>query len=308
MTRKFLLCLMAIGSLASPIAAQIKAPIAAQIKAPIAAQSKEPVQVAPNIRYIEYNPDGIVRLTGYTGYQMMLEFEPGERIETVGIGDSSGWQVTPNGAGTIMFLKPVGLLPTTNLAIVTNQRRYNIELVTKSGFKVPQSQIVYAVRFRYPKKPAEGAASNPPPLIATPPEQWNRAYSYDGSKGNVPDQVFDDGKATYFRFATGTSAPAIFSVTPDTGESIVNFAIRGPYTVVEQVAPQFVLRQGKEVTVIFNDAYAPPAPGADAPQERSKKKKKKKKRDIFDSRPETAAPGFSLDAASDGNSQIGRKP
>jgi hypothetical protein len=54
MTRKFLLCLMAIGSLASPIAAQIKAPIAAQIKAPIAAQikapiaaqSKEPVQVA----------------------------------------------------------------------------------------------------------------------------------------------------------------------------------------------------------------------------------------------------------------------
>ncbi|MEY4869867.1 MAG: hypothetical protein RIS11_1061, partial [Pseudomonadota bacterium] len=53
-------------------------------------------QVAPNIRYVDYNPDAIIRLTGHTGYQMMLEFEAGEQIETVGIGDASGWQVTPN--------------------------------------------------------------------------------------------------------------------------------------------------------------------------------------------------------------------
>ena len=140
-----------------------------------------------------------------------------------------------------MFLKPVGTPPVTNLSIITNQRRYNLELVAKSGLRVPQSQIVYAVRFRYPQKPVEAeVAATPPPLIATPPELWNRAYSYDGAKGNVPEQVFDDGKATYFRFAAGASAPAIFSITPDAGESIVNFAVRGPYTVVEQVAPQFV--------------------------------------------------------------------
>ena len=88
---------------------------------PIAASA----QIAPNIRYVDYNPDAIIRLTGHTGYQMMLEFEPGEQIETVGIGDSSGWQVTPNGAGTIMFLKPIGVPPATNLSIITNVRRYN---------------------------------------------------------------------------------------------------------------------------------------------------------------------------------------
>jgi type IV secretion system protein VirB9 len=170
------------------------------LAAPATAQFAEGSQVAPNIRYVEYNPDAVIRLTGHTGYQMMLEFEPGEKIETVGIGDSSGWQVTPNGAGTIMFLKPVGTPPTTNLSIITNQRRYNLELVAKSGLRVPQSQIVYAVRFRYPQKPvAADIAATPPPLIATPPEYWNRAYSYDGAKGNVPEQVFDDGKATYFR-------------------------------------------------------------------------------------------------------------
>lgn len=239
---------------------------------PVMFPNEAVAQVASNIRYVDYNPDAVIRLTGHTGYQMMLEFEPGEKIETVGIGDSSGWQVTPNGAGTVMFLKPVGLPPTTNLSIITNVRRYNIELLARSGLRVAQSQITYAVRFRYPMKVTAAAAADAP-LIATPPEQWNRMYSYDGAKGNVPEQVFDDGKATYFRFAPGTSAPAIFSITPDAGESIVNFAVRGPYTVVEQIAPQFVLRQGKEVTVIFNDTYTPPAPGADAPKQRAATKK-----------------------------------
>lgn len=237
---------------------------------PIAASA----QVATNIRYVDYNPDAIIRLTGHTGYQMMLEFEPGEQIETIGIGDSSGWQVTPNGAGTVMFLKPVGVPPATNLSIITNLRRYNLELSAKSGLRVPQSQIIYAVRFRYPQKAGvTDVMATPPPLIATPPELWNRAYSYDGAKANVPEQVFDDGKATYFRFAAGSAAPAIFSITPDAGESIVNFAVRGPYTVVEQIAPQFVLRHGKEVTIIFNDAYATPTPGADAPKQRATKQK-----------------------------------
>lgn len=237
---------------------------------PIAASA----QIAPNIRYVDYNPDAIIRLTGHTGYQMMLEFEAGEKIETVGIGDSSGWQVTPNGAGTIMFLKPIGLPPTTNLSIITNLRRYNLELVAKTGLRVPQSQITYAVRFRYPEKAgAVGAMATAPFLIATAPELWNRAYSFDGAKANVPEQIFDDGKATYFRFAAGSSTPAIFSVTPDQGESIVNFAVRGPYIVVEQVAPQFVLRDGKTVTIIFNDAYTTLTLGADAPKQRATKKK-----------------------------------
>ena len=248
--------------------------LALMVAMPSVAQTAPSPQVSSNIRYIDYNPDSVVRLTGYTGYQMILEFEAGEKIETVGIGDSSGWQVTPNGAATVMFLKPVGLPRTTNMSIVTNQRRYNIELIAHSGVKVAQSQIIYAVRFRYPQRVSEAAqAPAAAPIIATPPEQWNRAYSYDGAKGNVPEQIFDDGKATYFRFATGTSTPAIFSITPDAGESIVNFAVRGPYIVVEQLAPQFVLRQGKDVTFIFNDAYAVPTPGADAPKQRAAKKK-----------------------------------
>lgn len=268
-------CLLAAIMLAPPAVAQTTAPEASVQK------------VDANIRYVEYDPDAVVRLIGHTGYQIIMEFERGERIETVGVGDSSGWQVTPNGAGTVMFLKPVGLPRTTNMSIVTNMRRYNLELIARSGLKARQSDIIYALRFRYPKAAVEAAppAASPPPLIMAPPEQWNRAYSYDGAKGNVPEQVFDDGKATYFRFATTTATPAIFSITPDAGESIVNYAVRGPYVVVEQVAPQFVLRQGKDVTFIFNDAYSAPTPGADAPKPRPKRKK-----GLFGGTPKEAKP------------------
>lgn len=249
------------------------APLALAVTTQAALPVKASTQVAANIRYVEYNADTVIRLMGHTGYQMMLEFEPGEKIETVGIGDSTGWQVTPNGAGTIMFLKPVGLPPMTNISIITNQRRYNFELVAKSGLRVPQSQITYAVRFRYPEKAgAVGAMATPPYLIATASELQNRAYSFDGAKANVPQQVFDDGKATYFQFAAGSSKPAIFAVTPGAGESVVNFVVRGPYIVVEQIAPQFVLRDGKEVTIIFNEGYTTLPLGADAPRQRPAKK------------------------------------
>jgi type IV secretion system protein VirB9 len=264
----------------SPISATstiVQSPIVPQQTLPSPSSSPAPSpSSSPNIRTIDYSADSTIRLTGHTGFQMLLEFDAGEKVETVGIGDSTGWQITPNGAGTIMFLKPVAVVPPTNLSIITNQRRYIIELVSKPGTKVPPSQITYTVRFRYPKNavetPQAGAAAAP--IITAPPEDWNRNYSFDGSKNNVPDQVFDDGKSTYFRFVPGTATPAIFSISPQNGEGIVNFAVRGPYIVVDQVAAQFVLRQGKDVTVIFNDSYAPAAPGPEAPRQRERKKKK----------------------------------
>ena len=39
---------------------------------PVLAQTTESVKVAPNIRYVHYDPNSVVRLTGHTGYQMTL--------------------------------------------------------------------------------------------------------------------------------------------------------------------------------------------------------------------------------------------
>lgn len=226
----------------------------------------------PHIRYVDFDKDKVVHLTGYTGFQIMVEFGADERIETVGAGDATGWQVTPNGAASLLFLKPVIAGRTTNLAIVTNRRRYNLELTARPARRGDLARIVYALRYRYAPD-ADPAGGNPvppppPPLSPVPPDQWNRAYSFEGARDNVPEEVFDDGHATYLRFGDRQTIPAIFALADSSGEAVVNTARRDGFVVIDQIAPVFVLRQGPNVTRLYNDGYTPPAPGPQAPRER----------------------------------------
>jgi type IV secretion system protein VirB9 len=124
--------------------------------------------------------------------------------------------------------------------------------------------VTYVVRFLYaPDSPVAVVATPPPPA---PPERRNVAYSYTGSRTALPSEVFDDGRFTYFRWADDASTPALFVVEPDGSESIANYTTRDGYQVVEQLAHRFVLRNGKEVTSIINDAWKAPAPGPLAPR------------------------------------------
>ena len=82
----------------------------------------------PRIHVVDYEPSAVVELRGALGYQMSIEFDPSEKIENVAIGDSLGWQVTPNRRANIIFLKPMSKGPDTNMTVVTNARRYNFQL------------------------------------------------------------------------------------------------------------------------------------------------------------------------------------
>ncbi len=88
------------------------------------------------------------------------------------------------------------------------------------------------------------------------PEKRNAAYTFSGAADLVPIRIFDDGISTYMKWAAGVSTPAVYALNSDNTESIVNYASRGDYFVVEQVAPGFVLRRGELKTVLYNDTYA----------------------------------------------------
>lgn len=225
------------------------------------------------IRYRAYDPDGIITLVGHTGYQIMVEIEPDDRVETIAIGDGSGWQITPNAASNLVFLKPVGLGRPTNMSIVTRRRRYNFELQARDGTRAKRSDIIYTLRFTYPETATAGADAPAPQPPVEVTGTVNRQYSFEGSDVNVPAELFDNGKSTYFRFAAGSPQPAIFAIVPGAGESVVNVAHRGDYTVVDQVASAFVLRQGKEVTQIYNDNLKPVILDETAPKRRPKRKR-----------------------------------
>ncbi len=229
----------------------------------------------PRIRIISYDPDQIFSITGHTGYQMTVEFEPGEKIETVGIGDSSGWQVTPNGNATLLFLKPTTVATSTNMALVTNKRRYNLELNSRNGAKVNKDAITYVLRFRLPPAPTPvvSLVPNESQLTLTPEAEWNRNYRFEGSNELVPEEVFDDGRYTFIRFAEAIETPAIFAVSGAEDENLVNSNLRGKFVMIDRVSRQLVLRHGKLITRLHNEAYSEPLPGPNAPKPRPRKKR-----------------------------------
>ena len=223
------------------------------------------------IRTTFYDPNQVVMLTGVLGYQFSIGFGEGERIENVSIGDAMGWQVTPNAKATLLFIKPILAGATTNMTVVTNLRRYAFELaVEKRSGKAASGTALYGLQFLYPAPPksSEPVKQEPP----APPTIANSAYSYEGSTQTLPSQVFDDGRATYFRFAERATSPAVFVLEDKNGESIVNSATRGDYLVVDQVAKGFVLRQGDQVTRIFNEGFETQSVGPLSPRPRVKPK------------------------------------
>jgi type IV secretion system protein VirB9 len=203
----------------------------------------------PRIQSIPYDPNRIVLLRGTLGYQFMLQFDQGEKIETVSIGDALAWQVTPNRKANVLFIKPV-LRSATNLTVLTDQRRYAFELqVAPQKSELP---VLYIAQIVYPA-PAQALPVAPPPEAE--PVAANSAYLMSGPEGQRPLRVFDDGRMTYFEWAPAQPLPAIFAVSSG-GESLVNYVVRGRYVVVDEVAAGFVLRNGKDVVKIVNQAAA----------------------------------------------------
>jgi len=209
----------------------------------------------PRIRYVHYDPDQVIDLAGHLGYQMMIEFGPDERIENVSIGDSVSWQVTPNRAANLLFVKPVDNAQPTNMTVVTNLRRYSFQLTAfQPGHAM--SRVTYDLRFVYPAPPVVVQQTAPQPQEPSV-DSLNLNYDFSGASELYPSRVFDDGRFTYFEFAQGVDAPAIFVIGPDGKEELVNVQVRDHYTVVDRVADEFVLRYGRKRARIHNARMSP---------------------------------------------------
>jgi len=217
------------------------------------------------IKIVPYEPSNVVAILGSTFNTTQIIFEPGEMIENIQSGDAGAWQVDvqkqlPN----IVFIKPTLAGSNTNLTIVTTKRTYYFQLNSINERQGHGTQATYAVRFVYPE---EQKAKQLAQLhhqqqqqagrlsIAKDPSTYNWSYSFHGDKRLIPLHVFDDGKFTYFELRPGQDIPAIFAVDNKAGEeSVVNFRQQGRYLVVQQVAPQFTLRNGtQEVASLFNN-------------------------------------------------------
>ncbi|MDB5975037.1 MAG: virB9 [Nevskia sp.] len=224
----------------------------------------------PRMRSVVYDPNQVVVIKGHYGFEQMVQLADDEKIESLSIGDSLAWQVAPNKAGNLLFLKPVEPDAHTNLAVVTNRRTYAFELVAINLIK-QAAGMNYIVRFRYPqdeeaKVQAQlAAASHDKQQEVVPdrkldPMAWNLDYTSQGKPDQTPLHVFDDGNFTYFQFRDHQDTPAIFLVGDDRKESLLNYHISGKYLVVERTGKQFTLRGRDGEVCVYNEAAlrAPP--------------------------------------------------
>lgn len=232
-----------------------------------------PAHADARIREVAYDDRAVVRLDGCFGFQTMIAFAEGERIENVGLGEASQWLVVPNKRANVLFVKPAYRSTHSNMTVATDRRRYSFELVARPTAACAKGQVVYDLRFKYPAEPEVAAAPPPAPAEADPPipapELRNTAYSFAGSREAVPLRVFDNGRSTWFQWAAGAAAPAVYAVGSDKTETLVSFSARGDYLVADQIAPSFILRRGALVATLYNDAFRAPELDAASPRPRA---------------------------------------
>jgi type IV secretion system protein VirB9 len=208
-----------------------------------------------------FNPNELYRYFGHYTYQGFIEFEGGETINTISMGNPTLWLVET--LDNRLFLKPVGEDNSeTNMTVLTNKRVYHFELVAKEATGLADKDLIFVVKFSYPDDKdknilefAKAPPSDEPDLRDL--SIYNFNYQYTGEKNIAPTKVFDDGTFTYLEFANkNTEAPAIYSVDSEGYESVVNYRIAGKYMIIEKVAPQYTLRNGNDIICVYNmDTY-----------------------------------------------------
>jgi type IV secretion system protein VirB9 len=212
--------------------------------------------VDSRVRAALYDSEQVYRVRGFVGYQIDFEFEAGETFIGLGAGDMEG--LSYFGQDNHLFLKPKAAKVATNLTVLTNRRRYQIDYTAVPQRPVGDEDVIFALRFVYPPAPsADRAARRIDAALedAAAKRPQNRDYWYCGSPTLRPIAASDDGVHTRLRFAANADLPALFVRSADGSESLLNFSMEAGDVVVHRVARQFVLRRGRLTGCIVNQGF-----------------------------------------------------
>ncbi|EXL05081.1 type IV secretion protein VirB9 [Brucella anthropi] len=225
------------------------------------------------VRFVNYQPFNITRIVGSLRSSVQVEFAADEEIAHVALGNSVAWEVAP--AGNILFLKPREKQPVTNISVVTTRRdgstrSYQMELTARDGTVEVGQNTYFYLKFRYPADEANARrqqaaararaaqAEEADDVLALHeaygPRNWR--YSAQGSQSLEPQSVYDNGKITTFAFVGNQEMPAIYIENPDGSESLVSKSVDGNLVIVHAISSKFILRRGKDVLCVFNEAYS----------------------------------------------------
>jgi len=215
--------------------------------------------VDARIRTVAYDSNEVYRLRGFVGYQIDLEFEPGETFVGLGSGDLEGLAFV--GQENHLFLKPKAAKVATNLTVLTSHRHYQFDY-SASSQRPGEDDLIYVLRFTYAPSTAKFAADAAAKRLdsqlegASNNRTRNIDYWYCGERTLRPAAASDDGVHTRLTFAANSDLPAIFVRNEDDSESLLNFSVDAGDVVIHRVAQRFILRRGKLTGCVINRGFA----------------------------------------------------
>jgi type IV secretion system protein VirB9 len=214
--------------------------------------------VDARIRTAAYDGSEVYKLRGVVGYQIDLEFEPGESFVGLGSGDLEGLAFV--GQENHLFLKPKAPRVATNLTVLTSRRHYQIDY-SASLQRPGDDELIYALQFTYAPSAEKSAAAAAKRLesqleSASNNRTRNIDYWYCGERTLRPAAASDDGVHTRLTFAANADLPAIFVRNADDSESLLNFSVDGGDVIIHRVAQRFILRRGKLTGCVVNRGFA----------------------------------------------------
>lgn len=233
--------------------------LAAALAAPAQATRGAPGDA--RVRFVDYDPHKILTIYSKVASDTLITFDESEQILDITGGDTEAWGVGVSKKENIVSIKPKSTNPDATIHVITNLRTYIIDM--KMAKKNQPNYV--SVFYRYPaqadtKRRAATEQRDIARLIAVGSGiAKNRRYTVQGASSISPEEVFDDGTITTFRFKAHGVVPAVYIVGEDGAEKLVEFNGEPNDTLsVHAVSPKFVLRVDKKlVACVYNLAYDP---------------------------------------------------
>ena len=219
--------------------------------------------VDPRVRVVAYDPEQVIKLHGYVGYQIHFQFAEGESFVNLAAGDNKALDVGYE--ANHLVLKPLAEKVATNITVITNRRVYQFDYSASAARPNPARQdVIYSLRFIYPEEEAKKAAAElelrrTEAKLASaednPQRPRNANYWGCGADAIRPTAAYDDGVQTRLKFAAHGEFPTLYVKNDDASENLVNFTVDRDEVVIHRVARSFVLRRGKLVACLQNRSF-----------------------------------------------------
>ena len=181
------------------------------------------------VRLATYQESQVYRLNVSLTHVTTIEFGEGESIRSIIAGDTEGFEIDGVPGGQAFAIKPVVRGAHTNITVYTNRRSYYFNVT-----EAPDPTF-YVIRFRYPESERDETRA-----IARGPV--NHAYGVSARGEITPQEIWDDGTFTYFRFGANAPVPAIFRWSTGRERSVNAQATEDGVIRVSGVSPRWVLR------------------------------------------------------------------